>query len=205
MDLKKFIEVKYYIRLTFLYVLHKHRYRKYCFTSQVIKPLRVTPQYIQLEEEVCVLNNARIEGVAKYNDKKYNPNIHLHKGVRIQQNLHLTCANSVIIGENTAIAANVTITDIHHPYEDINTPIEAQDIEVQFVEIGSDCKIYNNCVILPGVKIGKHVTIGANTVVNRDIPAYCVAVGSPAYIIKRYNFESQKWEKTDKEGNFLIR
>lgn len=156
-----------------------------------------------MEEEVCVLNNARIEGVAKYNDKKYNPNIHLHKGVRIQQNLHLTCANSVIIGENTTIAANVTITDIHHPYDDINLPIESQDIKVKFVEIGSDRKIYNNCVILPGVKIGKHVTIGANSVVNRDIPDYSVAVGIPARVIKRYNYKSMSWESTNGKDEYV--
>ena len=35
------------------------------------------------------------------------------------------------------------------------------------------------------------------------IPDYCIAVGSPAYIIKRYNFTSHQWEKTDKKGNFL--
>lgn len=150
-----------------------------------------------------MLNNARIEGVAKYNDKKYNPNIHLHKGVRIQQNLHLTCANSVIIGENTAIAANVTITDIHHPYDDINLPIESQDIKVKFVEIGSGCKIYNNCVILPGVKVGNHVSIGANSVVNKDLPDYSVAVGSPAIVVKRYDFTLKKWRKTKSNGDFI--
>ena len=45
--------------------------------------------------------------------------------------------------------------------------------------------------------------VGANSVVTHDIPDYCIAVGSPAYIIKRYNFTSHQWEKTDKKGNFL--
>ena len=109
----------------------------------------------------------------------------------------------VEIGDNTAIAANVTITDIHHPYKDVNLPIEQQDLEVLEVIIGKDCKIYNGAVILPGVHIGNHVTIGANAVVNNNLPDYCVAVGSPARIIKRYNFDTKQWEKTDKNGNFL--
>lgn len=34
-----------------------------------------------------------------------------------------------------------------------------------------------------------------NSVVTKDIPDYCVAAGSPAKVLKRYNFESEEWEK----------
>ena len=64
------------------------------------------------------------------------PSIVFKENVSVEQNLHLTCAKSIVIGANTAIAANVTITDIHHPYLDINTPIERQDILVNPVSIG---------------------------------------------------------------------
>lgn len=47
-------------------------------------------------------------------------------------------------------------------------------------------------------KCGKPCVIGANSVVTHNLPDYCVAVGIPAKIIKRYNFETQQWEKTDK-------
>lgn len=90
----------------------------------------------------------------------------LEKGVHIEQNCHITWAQSIVIGKNTAIASNVTITDIHHSYDDVHIPIERQDIIINAVSIGPDCKIYNNAVILPGVHIGKHVTIGANSVLH---------------------------------------
>jgi acetyltransferase-like isoleucine patch superfamily enzyme len=109
----------------------------------------------------------------------------------------------VYIGKHTAIAANVTITDIHHPYDDINTSIEKQQLIVTAVSIGDECKIYNNVVILPGTIIGKHCTIGANSVVSGNIPDYSVVVGIPAYIIKRYSTENKAWLKTDKDGNFI--
>ena len=51
----------------------------------------------------------------------------------------------------------------------------------------------NVCVI--GAKIGKQCVIGANSVVIHDIPDYCVAVGSPAKIIKRYDYSTQIWKK----------
>lgn len=136
-----------------------------------------------------------MEGIKQYNDCLFNPLIVLEDGVSIQQNLHLTCAGNITIGRNTAIGANVTITDIHHPYEDVTLPIEKQDITVAPVHIGEDCKIYNNAVILPGVVIGKHVTVGANSVVTTCIPDYSVAVGAPAKVVKRYNFETGSWEK----------
>jgi acetyltransferase-like isoleucine patch superfamily enzyme len=152
---------------------------------------------------VFVYKNCRIEGIKSCNNKIFKPSIVFCDNVSVQQNLHLTCANSISIGQFTAIAANVTITDIHHSYDDINIPIEKQDIEVKSVTIGKNCKIYNNAVILPGVNIGDHVTIAANSVVTSNIPSYCVVVGSPAKIVKKYNFEIMEWQKTDVNGNFL--
>lgn len=61
--------------------------------------------------------------------------------------------------------------------------------------------IGDNCYISPGVKIvkpvhiGNNVVIGANAVVNKDIPDNCMVAGIPATIIKRFNPNTQKWEK----------
>jgi acetyltransferase-like isoleucine patch superfamily enzyme len=46
--------------------------------------------------------------------------------------------------------------------------------------------------------------VGANSVVTKDIPDYCVAVGTPARIVKRYSFEKKEWVKTNEEGEFII-
>lgn len=189
--------------MLFSFIPNKIRFKEWHLKSRVIKPLIITPKYISIGNNVVVLNDCRIQGVDKYNDVFFNPNIIIDDGVSIQQEFHLTCANEIIIGKNTAIAAHVTITDIHHPYTDINMSIEDQDIEVKSVCIGQDCKLYNGAVILPGVTIGNHVTVGANSVVNINIPDYSIVVGLPARIVKRYNFNTQNWEKTDKYGNFI--
>lgn len=185
------------------YLWRKRQYTAYCFSDDVIKPIHITPKYVEMGENVLIWYHGRVEGVSRYNDVSFSPRIILHDGVRIQQNLHLTCAKCVEIGENTAIASNVTITDIHHPYEDIATPIERQDLVVKPVKIGRDCKIYNNAVILPGTVIGNHVSVGANSVVSGIIPDYSVVVGAPAFIVKRYDEMSKTWRKTNKEGDFV--
>jgi acetyltransferase-like isoleucine patch superfamily enzyme len=169
----------------------------------ILKPTLITPDAIIMGNNVSVGWRARIEGVKKYQSEYFAPKIILNDGVSIQQNLHLTCANSVEIGKNTAIASNVSITDIHHPYDDINLPIEQQNITTKPVFIGDDCKIYNNAVIMQGTEIGKHCTVGANSIVSGKFEDYSVIVGAPAKIIKRYSFEKQAWLKTDAKGNFI--
>lgn len=186
-----------------LFVYRHFRFKEYHYSDVIIRPILLTPQFITMEENVSIFYHARIEGISYYGTQVYKPNIILRAGVSVQQNLHLTCANSIIVGNNTAIAANVTITDIHHPYKSIDTPIEKQDIEINNVVIGPDCKIYNNVVILPGTIIGKHVTVGANSVVSGVFPDYCVIVGSPARIVKRYDEVNQCWRHTDSKGAFV--
>ena len=53
--------------------------------------------------------------------------------------------------------------------------------------------LFRSCII--GASVGKHCVIGANAVVTKDVPDYCVAVGAPAKIIKKYNLKNKKWEK----------
>ena len=50
------------------------------------------------------------------------------------------------------------------------------------------------CII--GASVGRHCVIGANAVVTKDIPDYSVAVGSPARVIKSYDFTTGKWVKS---------
>jgi acetyltransferase-like isoleucine patch superfamily enzyme len=168
----------------------------------ICKPLYITKRILTIGKGVYIWSNARIEGVHEYQGEFYKPKIIIDDFCTIQQNLHLTCANSIYIGKNTAIAANVTITDIHHSYDDISRPIEWQKLFVSSVFIDSNCKIYNNVVILPGTRIGNHCTIGANSVVSGIIPDFSVAVGAPARIVKRYNLESKVWQRTNIDGTY---
>lgn len=101
----------------------------------------------------------------------------------------------IIIGNNVMTASNVCILTSNHGYQDINTPIRYQESSYAPVSIGDSTWLGYNVIILSGVSIGKHCTIGAGSVVTKDIPDYCVAVGNPCKVIKKYNFETQKWEK----------
>ena len=112
---------------------------------------------------------------------------------------------SIIIEDGVLMAENTLISDNTHTFTDITTPVRDQDIKpLGNVVIGSGTWIGRN-VVVNGCKIGRNCIIGAYTFLKKDIPDYCVVVGNPARIVKRYNPQSGQWEKTDKDGNFILR
>lgn len=99
----------------------------------------------------------------------------------------------VSIGNNVIFAQNIVASGLNHEYRDVNQPIQAQKILVAPIVVEDDCWIAANSVITSGVTIGKHSVVAAGAVVTKDIPPYSVAVGNPARVIKRYDFELKDW------------
>lgn len=93
---------------------------------------------------------------------------------------------SIEIGNDVWTGHNVYITDQNHGYEDIEKPISQQSQPERAVKIGDGSWLGYGSVVLPGVTIGRHVVVGANSVVTHDLPDYSVAVGVPARVIKQY-------------------
>ena len=124
-----------------------------------------------------------------------NCTLFIGEGTYIGPNCHIAgTKNNIKIGKNVLIADRVFISTTDYRYEDVTKPIISQGfISKGDVIIGDECWIGVGSSILSGVKIGKHSIIGANSVVTHDIPSYSVAVGNPAQVIKRYDFEEKKW------------
>jgi acetyltransferase-like isoleucine patch superfamily enzyme len=169
------------------------RYMELGRNCMVVKPILVTPRFIKLKDRVIIHAHGRVQGITSYQGVRYAPEIIFDQGSSAQQSLHLTCAERVYIGKETALAANVTISDIDHPYEDVDTPIEKQPLRVAPTSIGDGCKIYNNAVILPGTTIGDHCVVGANSVVSGSFDSFSVIVGAPARTVKRYDASRKTW------------
>ena len=94
-------------------------------------------------------------------------------GVYIQDTPHIH------IGIGCYIARNVGIIAINHVPGNPSQHLEPED-----VWIGDNCWIGMNSVILPGVIIGNNVTIGAGTIVTKDVPDNCIVVGEAGRIIR---------------------
>lgn len=106
---------------------------------------------------------------------------------------HIVAARKVIIEDDVLIANNVYISDNLHSYEDIKVPIINQCIKFKKeVVLKSGCWIGENVSII-GSNIGKNSVVGSNSVVVDDVPDYCVAVGIPAKVIKKFDLKSNQW------------
>lgn len=123
-------------------------------------------------------------------------------GTYIGRFCHIYATSSIRIGRKVLIADKVYLSDNMHGYQDIELPVIDQQVQqLQPVVIGDGAWLGENvCVV--GASVGKHSVIGANSVVTRNIPDYCVAAGAPAIIIKRFDHEKKEWRRTDQEGRF---
>lgn len=132
-----------------------------------------------------------------------DPRLTIGDGTYIGRFCHIYATSTIEIGKKVLIADKVYISDNLHSYENIDLPVIDQPIkQTKPVIIGDGAWLGENvCVI--GATVGKNSVIGANSIVNKDIPDYCIAIGSPAVIIKRYNSETRQWQKTDKNGQFI--
>ncbi|NHM07417.1 acyltransferase [Flavobacterium sp. CYK-4] len=116
-------------------------------------------------------------------------------GDRTKIGLSNTIIGPVTIGNDIRLAQNITLSGLNHNYEDISIPIHQQGVTTAPIHIEDHSWIGANVVVVAGVTIGKHAIVAAGSVVTKDIPPYCVAVGNPARVIKQYNFENNTWEK----------
>lgn len=115
---------------------------------------------------------------------------------------HIYATSKIEIGKKVLLADRVYLSDNSHTYQNVNVPIIDQPVkQLKPVILKDGCWLGENvCVV--GATIGLNTVIGANSVVLHDIPDYCVAVGSPAKIIKRYSQATGVWQKTNENGEF---
>lgn len=99
------------------------------------------------------------------------------------------------IGSHVIFGQNVVASGLNHGYEDINISPALQKITTKQIVVEDDVWVGANSVITAGVTIGKHAVIGAGSVVTKDIPPFSIAVGNPAKVIKKYDFELKEWVK----------
>lgn len=97
-----------------------------------------------------------------------------------------TYLNHVKMGKYCSIAADVIIGAMEHSYWEysMSTFLTDKGYDDRTTTIGNDIWIGTNCVVRQGIKIGDGAVIGANSFVNKDIPPYTIAFGSPVKIYK---------------------
>ena len=127
----------------------------------------------------------------------YGTHIEVGKNFFANYNCTIIDAAKVKIGDNCLLAPNVAIYTAGHPIYP-STRNSAYEYG-KAITIGDNVWIGGNTVICPGVTIGNNVVIGAGSVVTRDIPDWCIAVGNPCRVKRMVTEEDKRKLFKDEE------
>jgi acetyltransferase-like isoleucine patch superfamily enzyme len=107
------------------------------------------------------------------------PSIIIGDGVFIGTGVEFNIKNRITVGDNSLIASGARFIDHDHGTLSKALMRKQQCVEKP-IQIGSDCWIGVNAVILKGVNIGNGAVIGAGAVVTKSVPPYEIWGGVPA-------------------------
>jgi acetyltransferase-like isoleucine patch superfamily enzyme len=100
------------------------------------------------------------------------------------RDISINCYLDVEIGDSALFADDVYISDFDHRFDDLTQTIKDQGIVKSRVRIERDVWLGTKVTVCRGVVVGEGTVVGANAVVTKDLPAFSVAVGVPARVIK---------------------
>ncbi len=166
--------------------------------ARIESPVLLTnPKNFHLGKDAVICAGSMFACVDEYAGVRYNGFIRIGDRVIVRENAQISAAAGITIGNHVGIARGVVISDHNHGFfpdagdNYVDTPLES----VREVAIEDGCFLGAYCRVAPGVRIGKRAVIGAGAVVTEDVPPYSMVVGAPGRVIKRYNFDTGKWDR----------
>jgi len=154
-------------------------------------------RYIKMGDGLTTGFGCRFEAYPQKNvDQKI---LQFGSNVEINDYVHIAAGEKIIIGDNVLIASKVFISDLNHGNykgKDSDSPLsipKTRKLSTSPVIIKDNVWIGEGVCIMAGVTVGVGCVIGASSVVTKNIPDYCIAVGSPAIVIKQFDFERNEW------------
>lgn len=165
------------------------------------------PQLIHLGDNVKLGPNSVLRAISKgpgtwlehpegdHISQTFTPELRIGHRVTATGALQVVAHEKIIIEDDVMFANNVFICDGLHGFERGDIPYKYQGIfRIKPIKIGRGSWLGQNVVVMPGVAIGELCVIGANSVVNKDIPPNSVAAGSPARIIRQWDEKAEAWK-----------
>lgn len=137
----------------------------------------------QIRQQVATITGQSIDESTEirlpfYTD--YGRNIHIGKGVFINNGATFTDMGGIEIQDGALIGPNANLISVNHPLEAAKRHL----VELKKVIIGQNAWVGANALVLPGVTVGKNAVVAAGAVVTHDVPDNTVVAGVPARIIK---------------------
>jgi acetyltransferase-like isoleucine patch superfamily enzyme len=116
--------------------------------------------------------------------------IQIGEGTFLNLGVMIASMELVEIGDHCMFANGCFITDASHRFDDRDKPITWQGFTTKGpTRVGDNVWCGANVVITTGVTVGERSVIGANSVVTTDIPAFSIAAGVPARVLRTIEFD----------------
>lgn len=175
--------------------LYTKKFEKFGHDSVLYHPLCIRGrENIYIGNHTTILNGVRMQ--------VYNDLTGKQSKIKIGDNCYIGYNNTFLAGGNITLedgvlmASNILISSENHSIDPESPDYYMnQKLSCAPIIVGEGTWIGEKVSILSGVTIGKKCVIGAGSIVTKDIPDFSIAVGSPAKVIKKYNFNTHEWEK----------
>jgi len=153
-------------------------------------------EYVEIKDNSTIGHSSWLGAFDKYLDQSFKPKIMIANNVRIGNYACITAIDEISIKDGCLLSDYVYISDHYHGFDPtLNLSPEDQPLFSKGkVEIGENTFIGYRATILSGVKLGKNCVVGAHSVVNKSFPDCSMIAGSPARLIKTYDFEYKCWK-----------
>jgi acetyltransferase-like isoleucine patch superfamily enzyme len=116
--------------------------------------------------------------------------IRIGGGSFLNMGVMVAATHEVTIGDHCMFANGCFVTDGNHRFDDPDAPVPWQGFTTKGpTRIGDNVWCGANVVVTSGVTIGERSVIGANSVVTTDIPAFSIAAGAPARVLKTITYK----------------
>ena len=159
-------------------------------------------KHINFGENIFIFRGLWLEAINSYRGQVFTPDISIGNGVAFSDGVHISCTESIIIGNNVLFGSHIFVADHNHGRysgEAQSSPLEPPaDRELALggpVIIEDNVWIGNNVVILGPAKIGAGSILAANSVVSGDIPGSTIIGGVPAKPLKEFSSTYCAWIK----------
>ena len=148
-----------------------------------------------------ILGDLYMEAITSYAGVSYRPRIEIGDNVYIGRHAYFTAVDRISIADGCVLSEYVYITDEMHGLDPRNGPIMQQPLVSKGpVIIGRNCFLGFRVSVMPGVTLGEHCVVGANSTVTRSFPAYSMIAGSPARLLKSYSSALGEWIMPAEDG-----
>lgn len=171
-------------------ILYKPFFKRIGFKSYMGKPIFIEgTKSIEIGSRTRIFPGVRLQAIE-------GGAIEIGDNVAMGQCVHIVAqSEKIYIGSDCAISQYSIISNVDHVIDDLTKSVMDSGYNIKTTIIGDGCFIGHCAVISPGTVLGKHCIVGANAVVKGHFPDYCIIAGVPAKVIRKYNFETNCWEK----------